>query len=250
MPEPERTVALFVTCLVDVFRPAVAECAAELLERAGFRVEVPPQACCGQPNFNGGDRASAARMAALTVERFAGYAHVVAPSASCAAMIRGYPALFDAGSAAHAAAADLAARTWELTAFLARHAGPLPAVRWEARAAWHDSCSALRGLGAAPGPCAALAGVAGLQVQGLPSAEACCGFGGLFAAKYPEVSARIADQKLEDIEACGARWVVGADLGCLLHLEGRLQRRGLPARTLHVAEVLAGRAPGSGDGND
>jgi L-lactate dehydrogenase complex protein LldE len=183
-------------------------------------------------------------MAAEVIRRFAPWAHVVAPSASCAAMIRQYPALFPAGSADAAAARALAARTRELTAFLDEFAGGAQAAAsWPARAAWHDSCSALRGLGQSPGPCPRLAAVEGLDILALPSAAECCGFGGLFAAKYPEVSARIADHKLDEAAASGARWLVGPDLGCLLHLEGRAQRRGLATRTVHVAEVLAGMAP-------
>jgi L-lactate dehydrogenase complex protein LldE len=250
MAEPERTAALFVTCLVDLFRPAVAEATARLVRDADWTVAVPAQGCCGQPNSSSGDGAGAARLAALAIRRFARYARVVVPSASCAATIRGYPALFADGSAEQALARDLAARTRELTEFLDEQgAAPAPA-RWPARAAWHDSCSARRGLGRGPGPCARLAAVGGLDVRGLPSAEECCGFGGLFAARYPEVSARIADHKLDEIAASGADWIVGPDLGCLLHLEGRAQRRGLGARAVHVAEVLAGTAPGGAPGDD
>jgi L-lactate dehydrogenase complex protein LldE len=110
MAEPERTAALFVTCLGDLFRPAVAEATARLVGGAGWTVAVPAQGCCGQPNSSSGDGAGAARLAAIAIRRFARYARVVVPSASCAATMRGYPALFPDGSAEQALARDLAAR--------------------------------------------------------------------------------------------------------------------------------------------
>lgn len=249
MAAPARTVALFVTCLVDLFRPAVAEAAARLIGQAGFRVVVPAQACCGQPCFNGGDRAGAARLASRTLAAFAGHEFVVAPSGSCAATIRGYPALFAPGTPDHAAALELAGRTFELTQFLhdVAHAG-LPATHWAATAAYHDSCSAARQLGIRAQPRALLAQVEGLTLREHASAEECCGFGGLFCVKYPEVSALIGDRKIDDLVATGADHVVGADLGCLLHLEGRMQRRGIAVRAVHVAEALAGTGPGGEPG--
>jgi L-lactate dehydrogenase complex protein LldE len=222
-----------------------------LLEDAGFRVVVPVQTCCGQANFNGGDRAGAARLAAQLIDAFAAHEHVVAPSGSCVAMIREYPALFPQGSARREAAEALAGRCRELTQFLRECAGTAArAVRWDARATYHDGCSGLRALGVRAEPRALLAGVAGLELRELEAPEECCGFGGLFCVKYPEVSARIGDRKIDDIVATGAQHVIGGDLGCLLHLEGRMQRRGMAVRALHVAEVLAGMAPGAAPGND
>jgi L-lactate dehydrogenase complex protein LldE len=246
MASNARTVGLFVTCLVDLFRPSVAEAAAKLLDQVGFRVVVPAQTCCGQANYNGGDRDGARRFARELVRAFRDCPQVVAPSASCIGMIREYPGLFPEGSAERAAAEDLAARSHELTAFLAREAGALPVPpRWEASAAYHDSCSALRQLGLQAEPRALLARVAGLTLAGIDDAEECCGFGGAFCMRYPEVSAAIADRKVDAVVATGATHLVGADLGCLLHLEGRMQRRGLAVRAVHVAEVLAGFAPGT-----
>jgi L-lactate dehydrogenase complex protein LldE len=245
------TVALLVTCLVDAVRPAVAEAAVRLLEGAGFRVVVPGQACCGQANFNGGDRAGAARLAARTIAAFRGFERVVAPSGSCVAMIREYPGLFAQGSAERAAAEDLVRRCFELTQFLRGVAGPpAPPMRWAASAAYHDACSGLRALGIRSEPRSLLAQVRGLELRELAAPEECCGFGGLFCVKYPEVSARIGDHKIDDIAATGAGHVIGGDLGCLLHLEGRMQRRGLDIRAVHVAEVLAGMVPGAAAGND
>ena len=251
MADPARTVALLVTCLVDVFRPTVAEAAVRLLEQAGFRVAVPEQTCCGQPNFNGGDRAGAAELARRMIGAFRSFQYVVAPSGSCVAMVRDYPGLFPDGSADRAAAEGLAERTWELTAFLrdVARSAPLP-VRWETTAAYHDSCSGLRQLGVARQPRELLSCVAGLALREIRSPEECCGFGGSFCVKYPEISTHVADQKIDDIVATGASCLIGGDLGCLLHLEGRMQRRGIPVRALHVAEVLAGMDPGTGREND
>ena len=251
MPDPARTVALFVTCLVDLLRPSVAAAAVRLIEGAGFRVVVPRQACCGQPNFNGGDREGAARIARRTIAAFAGHDYVVAPSGSCAGMIREYPALFPEGSVDRASALDLAARTHELTAFLRDVARvPVAPARWDARAAYHDSCSSLRQLGIRSQPRELLARVEGLELAELDSPEECCGFGGLFCVKYPEVAARIGDRKIDDIVATGATHVIGADLGCLLHLEGRMQRRGIGVSAVHIAEALAGVIPGHDAGHD
>lgn len=250
MSESPPVVALLVTCLVDLFRPSVAEAAVLLLERAGFRVVVPVQACCGQPNFNGGDVEGARQMALRMMAALRDCAQVVAPSGSCVAMVRDYPELFSDGSADRAAAESLAQRTFELTDFLARLPGAVAgvAVEWPATATYHDACSGSRQLGIREQPRALLARVRGLELRELNASEECCGFGGLFCVKYPEVSAHIADQKIDDITATGAGFVIGGDLGCLLHLEGRMQRRGLKVRALHVAEVLAGMAPGESSG--
>ena len=251
MADPARTVALFVTCLVDVFRPAVAEAAVRLLEQAGFRVAVPAQTCCGQANFNGGDRSGAAQLARRMIAVFRDFEYVVAPSGSCVGMIRDYPELFPDAPADRAAADALAARTWELTAFLREVAnGPAKPVRWEATAAYHDSCSGLRQLGIREQPRALLGSVGGLALREIRNPEECCGFGGSFCVKYPAISTHIGDQKIDDIVATGASHLIGGDLGCLLHLEGRMQRRGIAVRAVHVAEVLAGMIPGASRGND
>jgi L-lactate dehydrogenase complex protein LldE len=250
MTESARTVGLFVTCLVDVFRPTVAEASVHLIEQAGFRVVVPAQTCCGQANFNGGDADGARRLARRVIAAFGQCAYVVVPSASCAATIRGYPELLAGAPQEHDAAVALAARTRELTVFLSEAGATAPAgVRWTATAAYHDSCSALRQLGIRREPRELLAGVAGLALREITGAEECCGFGGTFCARYPQVSAQIGDEKITDIVATGAGHLIGADLGCLLHLEGRMQRRGIAVRAVHVAEALAGMVPGADGGN-
>ena len=235
-------VALFVTCLVDLFRPSVGFAAVKLLERAGCRVDVPRQTCCGQPAYNQGDRADAILIARQTIAAFAGYDYVVAPSGSCAGMLKKhYPALFDEASGDGAAARDLAARTFELISFLADVRG-LETVEASlaARATYHDACSGLRELGIKKQPRRLLASVRGLQLDELPNAEVCCGFGGTFCVKYPEISTKMVSDKAADIEATGADLVLAGDLGCLMNMAGRLKRQGSRVEARHVAEVLAG----------
>ena len=241
-PSSQKKVALLVTCLVDLFRPRVAAAAVRLLERAGFAVGIPAQGCCGQVNLNAGDRDGAARMARQIIRTFSRYEHVVAPSGSCVATVRHqYPALFAEASAERAAAEALAGRTWELTSFLHDVAGVRDCdVGLDATATYHDACSGLRELGVRDQPRALLGPVRGLSLTELAQPEECCGFGGLFAMKYPEISARIADQKCAAVLGTGAQCLIGGELGCLMHLEGRLHRLGHQVEVLHVAEVLAG----------
>jgi L-lactate dehydrogenase complex protein LldE len=239
MPSRGR-VALFVTCLVDVLRPRVGLAAAKLLEEAGFEVVVPAQACCGQPNYNSGDQEGARGIARATTRIFAGFEYVVAPSGSCAAMIRcHYPSLFAASTPDRRAAEDLAARTYELASFL--HAqGAKPSAKLNATATYHDACSGLRELGIKAQPRALLAKVEGLTLKEMRDPEACCGFGGAFCVKYPAISNRIVEEKAEQIAATGADAVITGDVGCLLNIEGKMHRAGAKVRALHWAEVLAG----------
>ncbi len=254
MTDARPNVALFVTCLVDLFRPAVGFAAAKLLEDAGCTVTVPrSQTCCGQPAYNSGDRADAAAIVRRTLPALEPFDHVVAPSGSCAAMLRlHWPALVaDEPDYADRAAA-VAARTWELTAFLTDVCG-LDSVdaAYDGVAAYHDSCSGLRELGVREQPRRLLRGIAGLTVKDLGAPEECCGFGGLFAVKYPDISGRMVSDKADDIEASGADTLLAGDLGCLMNMAGRLKRRGSAIRVRHVAEVLAGAtgaAPPIGEG--
>jgi len=244
MPEPTR-VALFVTCLVDLFRPSVGFAAVALLERAGCTVEVPrAQTCCGQPAYNSGDRLDAKAIARQVIAAFRGYDYVVAPSGSCAGMVKlHYPELFADEPEMLAAAGELAARTWELVSFLTdvRGMSEVAAV-WPRRVTYHDACSGLRELGVKAQPRRLLAAVEGLQLTELPGAELCCGFGGTFCIKYPEISDKMVTDKAADIAATGTEAVLAGDLGCLLNIAGKLARLGIPVEARHVAEVLAGIA--------
>ena len=246
MPEPAR-VALLVTCLVDLFRPSVGFAAVALLERAGCTVEVPrTQTCCGQPAYNSGDRDDAKAVARQVIGAFTGYDYVVAPSGSCAGMVKvHYPALFADEPETRAQAEDLAARTWELVSFLADVRGMTEVqARWDKCATYHDACSGLRELAVKEQPRRLLASVAGLRLVELPRAEVCCGFGGTFCIKYPEISDKMVTDKVEDVAATGADAVLAGDLGCLLNIAGRLTRLGIPIEARHVAEVLAGMTDG------
>ena len=238
-------VGLFVTCLVDLMRPRIGFAALELLEQAGCEVHVPAsQTCCGQPNYNAGDRAGARRLAEKTIAEFEGYEYVVAPSGSCAGMICAhYAELFADAPEWSERVQQLVAKTHELTDFLVRvmKLERVPGV-FAGKVTYHDSCSGLRELGIKRQPRALLALVKGLTLAEMEDAEACCGFGGTFALKFGDISTRIVDRKCDRIAECAADAVVLGDLGCMLNIEGRLRRRGdEKTRVLHVAEVLAAR---------
>ena len=243
MAERRARVGLFVTCLVDLFRPSVGFAAVRLLEQAGCTVEVPrAQTCCGQPAYNSGDRADAKAIALQVIDVFAGCDYVVAPSGSCAGMIRQHiPELFADDPLVLPRARALAARTWELVSFLVDVRGVRRvAAQWPREATYHDACSGLRELGIRDQPRRLLASVEGLRLRELPGAEVCCGFGGTFCVKYPDISDKMVDDKAADIVATGAEAVLAGDLGCLLNIAGKLSRRGESIEVRHVAEVLAG----------
>lgn len=243
MPAASPRVGLFVTCLVDLMRPSVGFAAVKLLEEAGCRVEVPgTQTCCGQPAFNSGDRRDARDVARGVIGAFDGFDYVVAPSGSCAGMIREhYPALFSDEPETSAKARLLAGRTYELVSFLVdvMKVERVDAV-YDGVATYHDSCSGLRELKVKAQPRKLLGSVKGLSLTELPNAEVCCGFGGTFCVKYPDISERMADDKARDVTATGADTLLAGDMGCLMNMAGKLQRRGSAVRVRHVAEVLAG----------
>jgi L-lactate dehydrogenase complex protein LldE len=235
-------IGLFVTCLVDLIRPSIGFAAVKLLEQAGCTVEVPAmQTCCGQPAYNSGDTADTRAIARNVIDAFEGFDYVVAPSGSCAGMIREhYPALFADTPDLFARAQHLAKRTYELVSFLVDIRGMTEVTaRYDGIVTYHDSCSGLRELGIKAQPRQLLQSVAGLRLAELPGAETCCGFGGTFCIKYPEISTRMVDDKAGDIVATGADTLLAGDLGCLMNMAGRLARRGETIRVRHVAEVLA-----------
>ena len=243
MTQAKPRVALFVTCLVDLYRPSVGFAALRLLELAGCQVEVPAtQTCCGQPAYNSGDRASAKDLARAVVDAFQGFDHVVAPSGSCAGMIaHHYPALFADDPQYRAKAEALAERTHELVSFLTDVMGVTKVdARYQGSVTYHDSCSGLREMGVKAQPRALLGTVEGLTLTEMADPEICCGFGGTFCVKYPDISTRMVTDKCRDIAATGAGTLLAGDLGCLLNMAGRLKREGSPVTARHVAEVLAG----------
>jgi L-lactate dehydrogenase complex protein LldE len=224
-----------------------------LLEEAGCQVEVPRlQTCCGQPAYNSGDRATARDLAEAVIREFLPYDYIVVPSGSCAGMIaRHYPGLFDNDPQLRARADALATKTYELLSFLTDVMGmERVAARYEGVVTYHDSCSGLRELGVKKQPRKLLSSMQGLSLKEMKDPEVCCGFGGTFCVKYPDISTRMVTDKVRDIAATGADTLLAGDMGCLLNMAGRLRREGVPVKVRHVAEVLAGRteeAPAIGD---
>ncbi len=240
-------VGLFATCLVDAMRPSVGFAAAKLLQDAGCIVSVPKaQTCCGQPAWNAGDRTDAAAIARQVVDAFEAFDYTVAPSGSCAAMLRiHYPALLADDPVWKGRADALAAKSWELVSFLTDICGvKSTGVHHDGVATYHDSCSGLRELGIAGQPRTLLAKVDGLTLREHDTADVCCGFGGTFCVKYTDIAAAMTDKKIDAIAATGAQTVLAGDLGCLMAIAGRARRRGIALRSRHVAEVLAGMANG------
>jgi L-lactate dehydrogenase complex protein LldE len=236
-------VALFVTCLVDLHRPLVGFAAIKLLEQAGCIVVVPrAQTCCGQPAYNSGDRATTRDLARGILDAFEAYQYVVVPSGSCGGMLREHmPHLFDDDPNTRARADALAAKTYELISFLTDIMGvERIAVQYDGTVTYHDSCAGLRELGIKAQPRRLLAGVDGLELREMKDAEVCCGFGGTFCVKYPDISVRMVSDKTKDIAATGATTLLAGDMGCLLNMAGRLTREGSTVKVRHVAEVLAG----------
>ncbi len=246
MPKPTRAarprIGLFVTCLVDLIRPAVGFAAVKLLEDADCVVEVPTQTCCGQPAFNSGDRATTRQIAEAVIAAFEDFDYVVAPSGSCAGMLKvHYPELFEGDAAWMPRVQKFCAKTYELISFLVdvlkvTHID----TAFDGAVTYHDSCSGLRELGIKAQPRRLLAGVAGLELKEMHDADVCCGFGGTFCVKYPDISNTIVTKKAEHIAETGAATLLAGDLGCLMNMAGKLQRLGKPVRARHVAEVLAG----------
>ena len=241
---PRFRVALFATCLADLFRPSVAFASLQLLEEAGCEVVVPQgQTCCGQPAYNTGDYESAAPLARDVVTLLEPYDYVVIPSGSCAGMIsHHYPRLLEGEWRERAL--ELAAKTYELTTFLTEVAKleRVQALEPAADVTYHDSCAGLRELGIRQQPRALLQRLCNVTVTEMDQTDVCCGFGGTFCAKMPEISAKMADDKLANAVRTGAGILAGGDLGCLLALAGRARRESLDIDVRHVAEILAGTA--------
>ncbi|MCY4149512.1 MAG: (Fe-S)-binding protein [Gammaproteobacteria bacterium] len=244
-------VALLVTCLSDLFRPQIAHAAVELIEKFGYRVDVPKQTCCGQPAYNAGEEGKTRILAESMISLFEPYRYVIAPSGSCAATIKEhYPGLFHEGSSRHGQCMRLVEKTHELSGFLVDVVkadleqkkssfddGPL-------RIAYHDSCSGLRELGIRSQPRKLLKDRLGIDISEMSNSEVCCGFGGMFCVKYPEISTSMVDSKIDGIEDAEAEVLLGGDLGCLMNIAGRLRRLGSKTRVYHYAEFLTDSGPG------
>lgn len=240
--DPKRRVGLFVTCMVDLYRPTVGFAAVKLLEQAGCEVVVPlTQTCCGQPAYNAGGKKSARDLAKRVIEVFKDVDYVVAPSGSCAGMLRHhFPGLLKAYPDWRARAEELAEKTFELTSFLTDMCGMTSVETTRTgTVAYHDSCSSLREMQVHAQPRLLLSSIDGLELVELQDTDSCCGFGGLFSVKYGDISAKIVGRKTADISQTNADTVVGGDLGCLLNIAGKLSREGQNIEVRHVAELLA-----------
>ncbi|HEX6285056.1 MAG TPA: (Fe-S)-binding protein [Pyrinomonadaceae bacterium] len=238
-------VSLFVTCLVDQLWSNIGTSCVAVLRRAGCDVEFDDrQTCCGQPAFNTGYRDEARQVAQRFIEVFeqSTAGAIVSPSGSCVAMVHHFSELFSEDPQWRERAQAVAARTHELSSFLIRvlkvdDVG----ASWQGRLTWHDACHGLRDLNIKTEPRSLIRKVRGAELIELENAESCCGFGGTFSVKYPEISLAILDQKIEAIERSGVNAVVSGDASCLMQIGGRLSRKGSKVQVMHLAELLAAR---------
>lgn len=238
-------VSLFVTCLIDQLWPAIGTSAVEVLRRAGCEVIFDErQTCCGQPAFNTGYRTEARKLAERFIEIFeeSGSEAVVSPSGSCTAMVHHFRELFPESESWRKRAHALAERTHEFGSFLVNVLGVEDVgASFRGRVTWHDACHGLRDLNIQSEPRRLIRQVSGAEFVELPNADACCGFGGTFSVKYPEISVAILDNKIDAIEQAGVRAVVSGDASCLMQIGGRLTRNNSTVRVMHLAELLAAR---------
>ena len=237
-------VALFITCLTDQFFPRVGECAVEVLKRLGAEVTFnPAQTCCGQPAFNTGYRDEARAVAARVLDLFDDAEYVVAPSGSCTTMMRVfYPELFAGDPDRLRKAERLSGRLFEFSEFLVKILKVEDVgASFRGRVTYHDSCHLLRELGIESEPRRLVRAVRGVSLVEMQDDRLCCGFGGTFSVKFPEVSVAMGDDKLRAATEAGAEYLIANDSGCLMHLAGLIHRQGLPIRTMHLAELLAKR---------
>ncbi|MFN4205584.1 MAG: (Fe-S)-binding protein [Agrobacterium albertimagni] len=236
-------VGLFATCLVDLFRPSVGFSAAKLIEDAGCDVHVPiAQTCCGQPAYNSGDTKDTRDLAKQVIEQFEGFDYVVLPSGSCGAMLKmHYPELFKGDALWEERCRRFSDKVFELVSFLTDVRGMTEVeVRLDRTATYHDSCSGLRELGISKQPRALLSSIEGLELKEMAGSDVCCGFGGTFCVKYPDISGKIVSKKTAMISETGAELLLAGDMGCLMNMAGKLKREGSTIEVRHVAEVLAG----------
>jgi L-lactate dehydrogenase complex protein LldE len=236
-----RRITLFIQCLVDGFFPEVGEAMVRILEALGARLDYPEdQTCCGQPAFNAGYRTEARRAARHFIEVFEPAGRIVCPSGSCVHMVRAYyPLLFEQEPEWKRRAIAVAKHTFEFSEFLVDVLGvdDLGAC-YDGRITYHDSCHLLRGIGVAEQPRRLLRNIRGAEFVEMPESYRCCGFGGAFSLKYPEISTAMLEDKVNFIVASGADLVVGCDVGCLMNIQGMLKRKGLKIRTMHIAQLL------------
>ena len=235
-------VSLFVTCIVDQLFPKVGESTVNVLRRAGCEVEFDDrQTCCGQPAFNSGYRKEARGFAERFIEIFeaSDADAIVSPSGSCTAMVKHFHELFPDSDKWRCRAEKIADKTHELGSFLVSVLGvKYTGAIFEGRIGFHDACHGLRDLGIKQQPRDLLGSVDKAELVELPDSEVCCGFGGTFSVKYPEISVEMVDRKIKSIEEADLRCVVSCDSSCLMQLGGRLSRNGSKVKAMHLAEIL------------
>jgi L-lactate dehydrogenase complex protein LldE len=238
-----RNVSLFATCLGDQLSPDAVHATVAVLERAGCTVTFDPrQTCCGQPAFNSGFWSEAREVARHFIQVFTEAETIVAPSGSCTAMVHRFPDLFREEPDMKTRAEEMAHKTYELSSFLVRELGIVDlGARLQARVGWHDACHGLRELRIKEEPRQLLAQVEGLELVELKTCESCCGFGGTFSVKLPEISTAMVDHKLDELETTPIDILAAIDSSCLMQIQGRIERRGNAVRTMHLAEILAAR---------
>jgi L-lactate dehydrogenase complex protein LldE len=242
-PTTSRNVSLFATCLGDQLSPDAVHATVTVLERAGCQVTFDPrQTCCGQPAFNSGFWQEAREVARHFLDVFKDAEVIVAPSGSCTAMVHRFVDLFRDDAELLPRAEAMAHKTFELSSCLVRELGVTNlGARLDARVGWHDACHGLRELRIKQEPRQLLAQVQGLELVELKTCESCCGFGGTFSVKMPEVSTAMLDHKLDELQMTPIDVLAAVDSSCLMQIRGRLERRGSPVRTMHLAEILASR---------
>lgn len=237
-------VAVFASCAADLATPGPVLAAVRVLEAMGMVVEVPrDQGCCGQVALNSGHAGPARRLMRDWLEVFDGFEAVVGISGSCTATVHHHLPRMLTRTPGSGPGQHLTSRVWEFTQFVARYGSGLD-LALIGEVTWHDSCHMLRTLGEKGAPREVLGRVRGLRLREADGCEVCCGFGGTFALKYPELSCAMADRKLDDIRSTGATHVVSSDATCLMHLAARADHQQVSLRPLHVAELLAAALPG------
>ncbi len=232
---------LFIQCLVDQIYPEVGEAMVTVFRKLGISLDCPPdQTCCGQSAYNTGYQKVAKTAAKRFIEIFEASEVIVCPSGSCVDMVRNhYPGLFENDTSWRLRAEAVAAKTYEFSEYLVdRLKVEDLGASFKEKLTYHDSCHLLRNIGVKDQPRKLISNVAGAEFVEMENSDICCGFGGTFSIKYPQISTAILDEKLDNIVSSGATTVVGCDVGCLMNIEGRLSRKKLPIKTMHIAELL------------
>nr|WP_320013698.1 (Fe-S)-binding protein [uncultured Desulfobacter sp.] len=239
---------LFIQCIVDGIYPEVGEAMVKLFQRLGITMDYPEnQTCCGQPSFNSGYRKEATKAAKHYIETFEDSETIVCPSGSCVAMVRyHYPELFENEPTWKQRAIAVGKRTFEFTEYLVDVLNiENTDAYYDGTITYHDSCHLKRHLGVAAQPRALISKVKGAKFVEMKKSDTCCGFGGAFSTKYPDISTAMVKEKVENILDSGADAVVGCDMGCLMNIKGYLTRHNLNVRVMHIAQLLAGQKAGA-----